>query len=36
MNFLLQIVLQRGEHWLYRFRSQLEAKGWLQLHVVGE
>ncbi|XP_061301511.1 hemicentin-2-like [Pezoporus flaviventris] len=33
-DFSLQMVLQRGDDRLYRFRSELEATGWFQLHVV--
>lgn len=33
-DFSLQIVLQRGDDRLYRFRSESEATGWFQLHVV--
>lgn len=36
MDFLLQMVLQWGDHRLYRFSSQLEATGWFQLHVAAE
>ncbi|XP_061862366.1 carcinoembryonic antigen-related cell adhesion molecule 6-like isoform X2 [Colius striatus] len=30
----LQLVLQEGDDGLYRFRSEAEATGWLQLHVI--
>lgn len=33
-DFSLQMVLQWGDDRLYRFRSELEATGWFQLHVV--
>ncbi|KAM6413475.1 uncharacterized protein O9250_006673 [Rhynochetos jubatus] len=33
-DFSLQIVLQRGDDRLYRFRSELEATDWFQLRVV--
>ncbi|XP_063203326.1 uncharacterized protein LOC134521126 isoform X1 [Chroicocephalus ridibundus] len=33
-DFSLQMVLQRGDDRLYRFRSESEATGWFQLRVV--
>lgn len=35
-DFSLQLVLQRGDDRLYRFRSESEATGWFHLRVVGE